>query len=220
MARIEFSHIRLVDFLKSLHFPITAFRLLDTLRRKGYKVLVPYPPPVPRTHRVYVSGRIAEKNGCIIVIDSDKRFMGVEGTNLRTVKAIYEELSSLVTEEFGINMSDERDYLEFVCEGIIRTRKIAFKEIGRAFMDAKIVKKVSEILGEEVMTHTISFVPLDRMSSDKEWFEIRLLPHIGLPTREYEFTVVYRSPDCQKVRKFYEDVESKLLMIVEAIEAG
>jgi hypothetical protein len=218
MAKIVFSHARLVEVLKSVFFPITAFELLDSLDKAGYRLLEPHPPPIPPTHRAYVSGRIAEKEDCTIVINSDRKFIGVEGRSPQSVIRIYQDLFSIIEKKFEFSIDEERDYLEFVAEGIVRSRHMPLNKLTEAFKETEVVKKVCKILGEEVGIYTIAFVPRGVLPSSGEWFDIRIEPHITLPSREYDFSVVYRSKVRDKVLKFLNEAESKICSVVGTID--
>jgi hypothetical protein len=220
MVRIEFSHLRLIEVLGSLFFPITAFELLDVLRKNDYRILVSTPPPVPPTHRAYVSGRVAEKKDCNVVVNSERRFIGVEGNLRENVGAVYHELIKLIENKFQIRIAEERAYLEFVGEGLIRTRKPAFKQIANAFKRVKVIDEAGKIFGEDVNVHSFSLVPRGKTPSSRDWFEFRIEPHIRLPTREYDFIIIQRSADAGKVIKFFKEVETKISGIIKLLERG
>jgi hypothetical protein len=219
MVKVEFSLVRLTEILKSLFFPLTAFELLDSLKRSGYSLLVRPPLPISPTHRAYISGRVAEKENCTIFVDPDRRFIGVEGESPQNVERIYRELVDIVRKRFELNFDEERNYLELVATGIVRSRHVPINVMADAFK-VKVIEKVSEILGEDVEIYAVAFTPKGRVPSASEWFDIRIEPHIRLPTREYDLTVVYRSQNGDKVLKFFKGLESSIIDIIKTLEGG
>jgi hypothetical protein len=217
MVKVEFSLVRLTEVLKSLFYPITAFELLDSLKRSGYSLLVRYPLPISPTHRAYIGGRVAEKANCTVFVDPDKRFIGVEGESPQNVERVYRELIDIVRKRFELNFDEERNYLELVATGIVRSRHIPINVMAEAFK-VEIIDKVGEILGEPVGIYAVAFTPKGRPPSASEWFDIRIEPHIRLPTREYDLTIVYRSQNSDKVLKFFKELESSIIGVIRILE--
>jgi hypothetical protein len=218
VVRIVFSHARLIEALKSLFFPITAFELLDGLEKSGYRLLGERPLPIPPTHHAYVSGRVAEKEGCFVVVNSERKLFGVEGSSPGDVSRVYQDLFNVIEQRFNISIDEERDYLEFVAEGTARSRHNPINRLFECFKESEVVKNVSKVLGEEVGVYSIAFAPTKGLPTSSEWFDIRIQPLVRLPTREYEFTVIYRSKSRDRVQSFLKGVEPTLSSIFEVIE--
>jgi len=219
MVKVRFSHVRLIEVLRSLFFPITAFELLNVLKRQGYRLLVRAPLPIPPTHRAYIRGRVAEKEGCTIIVDPDRRFIGVEGDSPEKVQHIYTEFVDVTRKRFELNFDEERNYLELVATGIVRSRHMPVNMIAEAFKEG-VIQKVGEILGEDVGIYSVAFSPKGKIPSHSEWFDVRIEPHVRLPTREYDFTIIYRSRDGEKILKFFKELESTMSNIIKILERG
>jgi len=217
MVRVEFSSIRLTEVLKTMFFPITAFELLDSLEERGYRLLVRRPLPIPPTHRAYIGGRIAEKRDCTVFVDPDRRFIGVDGTSPENLSIIYLELIDVIKKKFELNLDEVRDYLELVATGIVRSRHMPVNVLNNAFRQG-IIQKISEILGEDAGVYSVGFAPRGKIPSVTEWFDLRIEPHIRLPTKEYDLTIVYRSSKSEKVIKFFNQLESTILRAIKALE--
>lgn len=218
MVRLSISRIRLSDVLKGVIFPITAFEFFDALKKRGYKILVS-PPPFSPTPSAYVSGSVAEKNGCTIFINPDRKFFGVEGNSIERIERIYLELTDIIRERFEVNLEEERIYTELISDGIVRSRRMPMNRLAEVFKGSDIIKKASGILGEDVSMFSVRFVPKGRPPRSDEWFDIVIEPSISIPSREYVYRVVYRSPNHEKVYNFFKNFNANISDLIKIVES-
>jgi len=218
MSKITPIRYQLALVLKSLHFPLTYPSINDSLKKRGYTPTESSLrlPSVPMGARSYLSGRIAAKEECYVDIDAGRKFIATEGRNTKKVIETFNDLVNMAAEDFNVS-EEEFDYCELIASFSAPAIKNSMESIKKTLKNGLYVQ-ASKILKSEVSPYTVTFVPSKGMPSDKIWFHIEIEPEVAMPKKAYNISVMYRHEDKNDVLSFTNEVESKILEIINLIE--
>jgi len=194
----------------------------NSLEKRNYSITLP-PGPLPSAPpggRIYVSGPIATKEGCNVVLDSDRKILISEGTSNEKIIDILEDLTRIAKDDFFVDMDEEVDYLELTSELDILSDADPREKIEDFFEGIEAIKKFNEILGTKTSLFSIDITPKGETPTSKKWFHITIEPRVATPRRVYYVRAVYRDDNKDAVVKFTREINSKILNLIKIIEAS
>lgn len=211
--------IKSVDsFLMNLLFkaanPFTKEKLVEALTASGFT------EPIADIQQLVLGGGevIAKKDEVKVNYAPERGVIGVSGCSVPQVMSNFKLLLDILNKELPVT-----DILK-LCE-IILTTKVESgtmpKEAISAFVGAEKLGPFKGLFGEETTISTIRLVPKKGSDTreDIEWFDVVIEPLVLLP-KLYYLRVVYRSGDLNKVIRFSDGLERRILDIISLIERG
>jgi hypothetical protein len=210
---------RIALVLNTLYYPFTYPEILNSLRERGYKIIVPQPQPDPIMSgaRIYVNGFVAAtKSGCFVQLNDSSRLIACEGTSADDVVTATRDIIKLCIEAFQLNIPNDIEYSEL-------TASVIVSECGNPLAS---VKKFSGdsynifngILEYEAAGYSIRIVPKNGSPVDRQWFDMHITPRFSAPEREYYIETVFRSAkDTESVLFFTSNLEEKIGAMVKKI---
>lgn len=216
--KIEFKKNHLSFVYNTIFFPFTYPEINESLEKKKYTAEskpLDMPSSIPAGARAYLSGHIATKDDCKVIIDDHRKILAVVGKLPSKVREVFLEVGEIVEKDFGIKSSDI-DYIELVSEAIVTDDKKPINVIQPLFEELKIVKKFDKILEEETALFEIRITPKDKSPNSKNWFDVRIIPSIINPN-VFDVRVIYRDENIEKVKKFASKIQQKIEDLIKEI---
>lgn len=213
--KITLLRYRISAVLKTIRFPIEYLEITESLKKKGFEITAPSLPPAPPGMRMEVSGAIARKGGCQVLLNPDRKIVSYEGSPIDEVTREFDELLTLIKEDFDVSDKDI-DFYEIFSEFTVKPAKSAL-EIVKGLRAEKLYDEVSMIIGKNVCPYILSLVPADGSPRDKNWLDIRLTPDPAVPER-FVVEAVFRQESKEEVFSFAKKVEALVQNLIKLCE--
>ena len=210
--QVETRRLRIATVLKFIIFPLTAPDVIEALRKRDYIIRAPpLPPHPPRGGLSYISGPIAEKEGCVVDVNSEKGFVGIEGVSLNSIRKVYDEILGILNIDLAVDLDKSHRYSEVISEMIVRSKRSPIEVFSRIFQDTTLLKEVKQAVKDEVALYSLRLFPRGQVANSDEWFDITIEPNVIRPHLEYHTWLVYRSPNRAKVEEFFFERQNALI---------
>ncbi len=210
---------RLAFVLSSLFYPLTYPDIVNSLESRGYKITLPEPrPPVPSGARMYIGGRLAMKEGCLVDIDPDKKIIACEGVEVSAVLRTTKELLDISTEDFSFDAKSDIDFAELNSEIIVESDSDPGKCLSASFEGLDLLDRFSGIIQTSVSVFRIGLTPKDSTPSMRDWFDLNIEPRLLAAKREYAVRVIYRKEKWEEIMQFTQQVEETVLKLIRELE--
>ena len=198
----------------SLPLDLRDFR--QALVKNGYELVAVRNLPPPPT-RIGFSGEIARKKETVIFADSEAGEIGVVSRSIGEADASFAELMKLVREEIGVDLPEKAKYFQINGHYRLNTGNSPLKEIPKPENEG-LIKKVGEIIGEELSSYAIRLARKDSNPNQNNWIDLAIEPD-SVYGDCYHVGVVYRNPDKKRIDAFVRDLEMNVKKLIELVEA-
>ena len=205
----RYASIRLTVSFSSLIFPLDFADLAQALKHGGYDMTLDVPPG-GLGKRVGGAGTIAKKGEVSIVADSERKFIGVDSRSVKDVLPSFEQLTQILKDTLWVDVHAQARYYEAIVQMRVQANGNPTASIGHFFRSFKNVKRLESVIGEAVSLFTIRLVPLNKLPSGEDWFDIKVEPDVSLPESAYKIEGVYRKTDYASVKTFVSSIEAKI----------
>ncbi len=213
----NYANVRVTASLTPVIFPIDIGNLTRTLKKRGYESTMQV-PPVSIGLRMGGAGTLARKGDIAITADSERRFIGIDGTSPNDVLSSFEELTEVIKNDLWVDVHGKAAYYEAIIRMNVLGRGNPTEVVGRFFQDLGTVKSLETIIGEATSLFTIRLVAKGKLTGDQEWFEIRIEPDVARPDSTYMIEIVYRKSEYGPVRDFVSTIDQKIDEILDKME--
>jgi len=218
MKKLMNTNVRVAIRCNYLIFPVEGWDLLATLAKAGYAILGPLPSRPPRGVRIGYAGGLARKAENIIDGNDERGFLGVSGPSFASAMRGLEELLQLIKTNMGIDLTEKSRFYEIIGHLDIETDKSPLERLGRAMGNEEISKTFNSIFGYSPSYFSLRLVPQGKVPNQEEWFDITIEPDLIKAMSRYNVSVVFRSADKSKVQAFGQDLEARILSLIDTIE--
>ncbi|VVB69567.1 Uncharacterised protein [uncultured archaeon] len=211
---------RVAFVFNTLYYPFTYPEILNSLVARKYAIIAGPPPrPVLSGARIYVSGFVASKPGCFIELDDSRKIIATEGSSIDSVLASARDIVDISMADFRLNLPEGIDYTELIGAVVVPDSRNPTAMVGK--FSGEQYNAFNEILGTETAGYSIRIVPKDRLSMEKNWFDISITPRFSTADREYYVEVVFRrEKNIDDVLDFTAQLETKLFAIMDKIRGS
>lgn len=217
---------RNIDFRCSVRpnyiiFPIDGFELINALERAGYTIRVPIPlkpSPVPSV-RLSFAGTLAQKGEIMVDGNAERGYLGVTGKSYASAIRGLSEVKEIVKEALKVDLNEGVRFHEIMAHFDLDSEQCPLEKIAQVFSGNEFLRKVDSILEQETSFFTLRFVSRGKVPNQEEWLDITIEPDLIKATTSYSISAVYRSADVSKFEKFGEQLESRILKLIDEIEA-
>lgn len=206
--------IRIASVLNSLFFPFTFPDVIESLKKRGFSI-PSLPESIPTGQKAYLGGHIAAKKDCLVELNPDKNLVAVDSFS-NNINSIMQELLSIATTDFHVNLAEELDYSELTGHYIVMSDNNPLESIRK--LRCEHFDKFNEIFDVETTPYNLSIVPEGLTPMNRNWFEVRIEPRITMPSHSYYIIVVYRNKNHEKVMNFSQNINSNITSLIESIE--
>lgn len=207
---------RLAYVLDVLFYPFTTPEIVNSLQRSGF-TLLGQPPTIWPGPRMYVSGRLAAKEGGFVDVEADRKLIAAEASSAEVTLRLAEQISAISSGEFGFDLEDRTDYIELLSSMLVETGSSPRASIEGLFSSAKL-DALSSHLGTPLKPYGMVLATAGKLPTEKEWFEIRAEPRSVSPSQTYYVELIYRSQKPRKVLDFAARMEQTVLGAIKIIE--
>lgn len=163
-----------------------------------------------------VSQDLVKKNNTVVFYDEPNKVVGVKGINFRDVFLIFDELKTILTEEYDIDFEEVVNYIEGVATIHVKTDKNA-KEIMKEYSHN--INKFDEIFNEKTYLPTLRIIPENKNVSGRVWFDIIIEPLLTNP-KKYFVRYAFRDSNINKFKDNANNIGIYVNKVIEAIEGG
>lgn len=197
-------------------FPIDFRELVNVLAKNGYELIDVKQLPPPPT-RIGFSGELARKEETTVTVETGSCEIGVISRSVQKAKSSFDDLAKIIDSELSISLHKNVRFYACVVHYRIDTGKMPHKEIPKT-QNKEYIEKFSQVLGEKLSSFSIRVAPKGLIPNADNWFDIAMEPDI-INEKIYHVGVVFRNSDRDKTETFVKDLESKLMKLIEVIEA-
>lgn len=208
---------RISTKLNYVLFPIDGRELIEATKKIGYRV--PQVPPAPDMRvTIAISGNFAQKGETILDGSADRCVLGATAKSYDQAIAAFDELSSLILNDFNVNIEKEARFYEIMADFQFNSISSPLKAISGIFKRNQFVSSIAKILKQNISMFTLRFVTEGKVPNQEEWLDITIEPSVMIPNQRYNVAVIFRSKDKSIVYEFGRELESRVLDIIKAIE--
>ena len=216
--RVEPQRYRISFVLNSIFFPFIEPDFSDLLKEKGYTLGRSMVPVFPHGQRAYISGRIALKDDCVVDVDSNRKLVASEGRSLEDVITTMEELVSISTKNFHVNLKKELSFMELIADLIVTSERNPLRTMSEFSSKHASLEKFNEIMGSETSFVGIEIGPKGVDPNNPKWFDIKVIPHHIASSREYYVQAIFREKEVKKVLDFARGINTRVMNLIKVIE--
>jgi acyl carrier protein len=158
--------------------------------------------------------KVAERNNCDIVYNSEKGNLFVAGSNWVKVNEEFLNIKKILIERLELDLEDTIRAYELISDNqVIPTTKKP-KEIIEEYYDGLNTDKFDEIFGEKSSNLMIRIVPEGKNRQNRDWYDLIIEP---LTANVYRLRLVYRNQNIEKVEDVALHIEEKLEKIISIV---
>lgn len=198
---------------KLLFHPFVHPDFPDSLQKRNFSLQ--QLPPVKPGPRLYIDGYIAQKDGCGIETNNEKKLLAVESIDEKFLD-IMKELIKISEEDSYLNLKSDLDYIEFSGNFVIIANNNPLDTVQK--FKPPIFNKISKIFDQEIAQFELRIVPNDLKPNSRNWFDIQIQPRLTKSDKEFYVSVIYRSENLENVLRFSNKINDKLVSIITCIE--
>ncbi|MBM4462887.1 MAG: hypothetical protein FJ012_06065 [Chloroflexi bacterium] len=213
----NYANVRMTVTLAPVIFALDFGDLARALKKNGYDLALQV-PPLAIGQRIGGSGIIAKKGNITIVADSERRYVGVDGTSLPDVLSSFDELTRIVKDDLWVDIRAKAAFYEAIVRMNVLGHVNPTETVESFFSNLDAVKALEPILGEPTSLFTIRLVPKGKLTGEQEWFEVKIEPDLARPDSTYMVEVVYRKSDYEKVKDFVSAIDQKIDLVLDKME--
>jgi len=215
MPRLMTQEARYGVRLGYILFPIEFRDLRQSLAKNGYELSAIGDLPAPPA-RIGFGGEIARKGEVRVICESDSGEIGTVGRTLQGAHASFDELSSIIQTELGVNLHENVRFYWMISHYKADSGKMPYKEICKTG-NGKFIKEFSEILGENVSAFSVRLSPAATIINQENWLDIAIEPDV-INEKLYHIGVVFRNASREKTEEFAKNIEKNLIKLISTIE--
>ena len=187
------------------------FGIIDNL---GGKLIAKLPTP-EFGQRIGITGHIAEKDGNLIYVDTDKQIFRVVSFDMVDISISSNLLSSIVNaikEFYGVTPS----FYELLWELIIDTDKNALEIFRKNSEKILFLDEINSRLDFNLSLFGIRLCEGEPNSQD--WIDIRIEPEIHRNGENYYMNIIIRQGEWNKFREHIENVATIISTLLRSLE--
>lgn len=209
--------IKFKRYLQSFVFnakePLFEDDLKQTLDEEGY--VIENSKEIKQGPLTIKNMKVAEKNTCSVVYNSEVGALFVTGANWQKVNSEFSNLKNILVTKLDVNIEEMIKSFELLSENQITTGKKPIDVINTYYKNCEERSNFTEIFGEECSFYVIRVVPKGKTQASANWYDLIIEP---ASTRSYALRLVYRNKDIQKFENIAANIEKNLFKIMEIVE--
>jgi len=198
--------------------PIDTVELIDLLIKAGYTRTAPPTPGRQRGVQFTFTGPIARKGDIIIDVNDERGILGVASPLPASTIHGFNEVLQLIKTTLKVDPESMAEFYELIGQCEVESQISPITKFGQISEKIKLMEEFSKVTGKDTSFFSLRLVPKGEIPNQAEWFDITIEPHLVHATSTYNISVVYRSQDKSKVRKFTEEFLSNVTEILDIIE--
>jgi len=193
-----------------------AYELSNLLRRLGYDIVKPLPPPRYGV-RVGFSGIIAQKQGRVLVDgNSDKGVIGVFSRDPLLAIREFIDIEEAIKKDIRIDLKPY--FYEVLVEAEVYTDENPLKVLSNIGEKTSIIKDLSKVV-KNISLFGLRLSRKNQNPDSVEWLDIQVLPSVVRADKAYFISIVYRSKDRENVANFGEKILEYITGLINCIES-
>lgn len=153
-------------------------------------------------------------------VDQTKRVFGVIARNANETFKTFGDIVEGIKDYWRVDIPTYIGFYEFEYNASYHSSQNAYKVMSKVYQDSKLVKKLSQLIGEPVATFNIRLTPRGKDALREEWFDITIEPRLASEGKVYAIRALYRDKQISKVRKFGMHAHDLITSIIKEIEKG
>ncbi len=208
---------RVALVLKTLFYPLTFPDALESLKARKFDVPGAI-PSIPIGLRSYARGPVATKDDVTVDLDPDRKIVATEGKSVENVLKVFEELTSLLHDDYSVDLDNDADYVEVAASLLIKTKGIAREKIEGLFAEVDKVEKLRSVLQFDPVIRSFTISQKDKPPESKEYVELSVNYRVTVKDTYY-IEAIYRDRSVAKTLSFAKSINSKALNLVGLIES-
>ena len=200
-------------------FPLDLSRLIGALQGIGFTPLAPIPPiPASIFGRSLGSGLIAGNGNCLVDVNSDRQFIGVQDSDLDKTLERFNEMSSLLASPDLLGNHMKTWFIEFQARLQYWPKANGLGIFKQISSEIPLLEAWSHILPSPPALFHIRVNPIEQPIDSPDYYEIIFEPNLACPQECYEILIVFRNPDRTKVEGFARDIKKTSDKLASALE--
>ncbi len=217
MVQIQPIRYRIALVLNTLFYPLTFPDVLESLKERKFIVPRTAVSSMPTGQRSYVGGPIATKDDVTVDLDPDRKIVATEGKNVESVLSVFEEITSLLRDDYSVNLDNDTDYVEVAGSLLVKVKGVAREEIEELFSGVTKVQKLRSVLQFEPVIRSFTIAQRGKPPESKEYVELSVNYRVTVKDTYY-IEAIYRNPTVAKTLSFAKSINSKVENLVGLIE--
>jgi len=215
---VEYRPIRIRLSMRTdyIFYPIDSNEFAKYIEKYGYEIK--QPPQQVSGIVLELAGKLAEKEGNIISLDTNRQILGVDGDDPQKVIEIFNELEKIIKDDMGIDFSSSIKFYEAILDYHIYSSNNPRLRV-ESKMSGEFDSVFSEIVGKELSPYTIRYATKGISPDSVEWLDFRIEPFVRRADKIYAFNMVHRSQDGDDVKSTMETILDKINGIVNTLES-
>ncbi len=215
-VQIAWYQVAVVERFSSVLYPLDVWQLLREITDIAYVV-----PALLLSRGEQEAGKpIAVKGDIELIVNQDKKTIGVRGRDPEKVVESFQELRDFYTERLDPSSGLATHYVEFDGRGWVRGRRNPIEVCSDFWAKCDPMRTLGLILDAEVTNFGIQLVPPNVDPNGPEWFHITIDPLVPSSSSRYRVAWVWRGADIERLLKRFSKVNQVLQTLVLKLEAG
>ena len=214
-VQIAWYQVAITERFSSVLYPLDVWQLLREITDIAYVV-----PNLLLSTGQYEAGKpIAVKGDIELILDQDKKTIGVKGRDPEKVVESFQELRDFYTERLDPSSALATHYVEFEGQGWARGRMSPIEVCSRFWANCDAIRNLGALLDAEVANFGIQLVPPEIDPNGPEWFHVAIAPLVPSSSSRYHVAWVWRGADIERLLKRFSRVNQTLQSLVLRLEA-
>lgn len=176
---------------------LNLYEIVEMLSELGYTITTRIPPRGFKV-RAGGSGPIAQKNGIIVDIDTDRLILGVSALE---PEMVLKEISTL--EEMFIDKFEslkEIYFYEILAEIEIETPQVDVLDfMSKTCGENTFISEISNVLDEKLCLFGYRLRSENTSPESTEWTDVEIIPNIAKPHKSLHIAIVYRTREKSRI---------------------
>ncbi|MBE9501119.1 MAG: hypothetical protein KAX23_03735 [Dehalococcoidia bacterium] len=211
--QIVWHQVTVIERFSSVLYPLDILELLKQIPTIGYVV-----PELVLRGTLEAGKPIATKGDVELIIDQDKKTVGVKGRDPDNAVESFQELRQFCLERLDPSPGLTTQYVEFDGQGWAKSEKDPTEICSRFWASYTPLRDLGRMLEADVTNFGLQLVPSNKDPNDPEWFHIYIEPLIFSSRRRYRLRCIWRGSDLEQLLMKFSKVEDSLERLISKIE--
>jgi len=176
--------------------------------------------PAPARARLQVDGIVGQKGNVFVELHTTRNLLALHTPTAKDAVAEIEGIDCLLTNEFGLDLSQVIWYYEFGASLIIKALSNPVEIWADRFQDLPLIGEFSQILGMDLAPLGVRLAKKGKAPNSDDWFDLQIIPQIQAGETRHLVQFVFRSPKRDEFLVFIKRFDRVLGQVMDLIEKG
>jgi hypothetical protein len=216
--KCDFRPLRVRLTLKTdyIFYPIDSEEFIKKLSQYDYEITGQSQSLGPL--RLEMSGQLAKKRENLVILDTNRQILGIEGKDPEIVVDDFNQLENIIQKDMKINYLKSIKFYETIIDYHIFVENNPREMIEDLYKEDELTDIFSSIIDKDVSPYTIRYASAGITPDSPEWIDFKIEPFVRRANNVYAFNLVYRSTDGNQVKEKIVSIKDIMRNIVETIE--